>query len=298
MSQIPETLLKRIRAIMPELNIETVEHNQEGLINDVVVVNRELVFRFAKTERYADFLDIEMNILDLVRPNLGVGVPTPIHRERGCVAYPFLDGGPLLRETILALNAETQASIAEQLGKFLHGLHTAGITGVDWEIPLTPAPATRERWLGLHGRIREKVYPLMLKHQVQWAERLFESVLEAEPDPFDYQPALIHGDLAPYHILYDVNRREITGVLDFGVAGIGDAALDIGSLITAYGETFVAKMGKTYPKLDEHLPRARFYSQAIELQWILLGLESGETFWFTAHLGNARDVKGNIGLPG
>jgi aminoglycoside 2''-phosphotransferase len=79
-------------------------------------------------------------------------------------------------------------------------------------------------------------------------------------------------------------------VIDFGVAGIGDPALDVGSLITAYGERFVAKMIKTYPDLGKQTSRARFYAQAIELEWVLLGLETGEMFWFTAHLGEARDV--------
>ena len=287
-----DPLLERIHSIMPDLNIVTVERNQEGLINDIVIVNLGLVFRFAKTERYADFLETEMKILDLIRPNLGVDVPAPIYRERGCVVYPFLEGKPLLRETILGMDEDMQTKVAEQLGTFLHGLHTADISNAGWDIPVTLAPVTRERWMDLYKRITEKVYPLMLKHQVQWAERLFASVFDATPDPFEYKPALIHGDLAPYHILFNEKEGNVSGVLDFGVAGVGDAASDIGSLITTYGESFVAKMKKTYPALDEYLPRARFYSQAIELQWALLGLESGETFWFTAHLGNARDVRG------
>jgi len=79
-------------------------------------------------------------------------------------------------------------------------------------------------------------------------------------------------------------------VIDFGVAGIGDPALDFGNLITAYGESLIVKMRKSYPNLEKHLPRARFYAQSIELQWVLLGLETGENFWFTAHLGTARDI--------
>ena len=32
------------------------------------------------------------------------------------------------------------------------------------------------------------------------------------------------------------------------------------------------------------------YAQSSDLQWVLLGLETGESFWFTAHIGGARDV--------
>lgn len=289
MSDIAKTLRQRVQLIMPELEIQNFEINQEGLINDVAIVNKKLVFRFAKTEKYAKILDDEMKILDIIRSRIGMEVPTPIYRNQDSVVYPFLDGQPFLRETLLRLTKDVQARMAEQLGRFLYGLHTSKISGLDWEIPPTLAPVTQERWLDIRQRVKEKIYPLLLKHQVQWAENLFDGVL-SKPDSFNYRQALIHGDLAPYHILFDAEKDKITGVIDFGVAGIGDPASDIGSLISSYGESFVTKMKPTYPNLDEYLPRARFYAQSIELQWVLLGLETGEQFWFTAHLGGARDV--------
>jgi aminoglycoside 2''-phosphotransferase len=289
MSDIANTLRQRVQSIMPELEIRNFEINQEGLINDVAIVNKKLVFRFAKTEGYAKILDGEMKILDIIRSRIGIEVPTPICRDQDSVVYPFLDGQPFLRETLLTLPNDLQLKTAEQLGKFLHGLHTSEISGLDWEIPPTLAPVTQERWLDIRQRVKEKIYPLLLKHQVQWAENLFDSVL-SKPESFRYHQTLIHGDLAPYHILFDAKKDKITGVIDFGVAGIGDPALDIGNLISSYGESFVTKMKPTYPNLDEYLPRARFYAQSIELQWVLLGIETGEPFWFTAHLGGARDV--------
>jgi aminoglycoside 2''-phosphotransferase len=289
MSNVADSLRQRIQAIMPELQIQHFEINQEGLINDVAIVNKKLVFRFAKTERYEKILDDEMKILDIIRSRIGMEVPTPIYRSQDCVVYPFLEGQPFLRETLLKLESDVQIKTAEQLGKFLHGLHTVENSGLDWEIPPTLAPVTHDKWLEIRQRVKEKIYPLLLNHQIQWAEKLFDGVL-SDPESFEYRPALIHGDLAPYHILFDQNNHKITGVIDFGVAGMGDPASDIGSLITAYGESFVIKMQTSYPNLEIYLPRARFYAQSIELQWVLLGIETGESFWFTAHLGGARDV--------
>lgn len=289
MADITETIRHRIHTIMPELEIQHFEINQEGLINDVAIVNKKLVFRFAKTEKYARILDDEMKILDLIRSRIGMQVPAPIYRGSGSVVYPFLEGQPFLRETLLTLGIDIQVKTAGQLGKFLHDLHTTEILGLDWEIPSTLAPVTRDKWLDIRQKVRDKIYPLLLKHQIQWAEILFEGAL-AQPESFDYRPSLIHGDLAPYHILFDMQKSKITGVIDFGVAGVGDPASDIGSLISAYGESFVSKMKATYPNLDAFLPRARFYAQSIELQWVLLGIETSETFWFTAHLGGARDI--------
>ncbi len=285
-----DSLRQRVQVIMPDLDIRHFEINQEGLINDVAIVNKKYVFRFAKTEKYAEILNDEMKILDFIRPRIGIEVPTPIHRSQDYVVYPFLEGQPLLREMVFGLPGDLQEKTANQLGKFLQGLHTTEIMGLDWKLPATLAPVTQDKWLDIYQRVKEKVYPLLLKHQVQWAENLFDSVL-SKPESFDYRPTLIHGDLAPYHILFDQEKSKISGIIDFGVAGIGDPALDIGNLISFYGESFVNMMKATYPNLDKYLPRARFYAQSIELQWVLLGIETNEIFWFTAHLGGARDVR-------
>ena len=286
-----EQLQERIHQIMPELEIKDFEINDEGLINDIAIVNQELVFRFAKNDGFAQILNLEMDILDLVRPHLDVDVPTPTYRGPGSVVYPIVPGQTLLRKTLTALGPSAQEKIADQLGAFLRQLHGIEINNLEWDLPATMAPVTREKWTELKGRIEEKVYPLMLKHQVVWAETLFASVLD-DPNAFSYTPTLIHGDLAPYHILFDPELVTISGVIDFGVSGSGDPALDIGTLITNYGERFVQKMSPAYPDLNKHLQRARFYAQAIELEWILLGIETGDNFWFTSHLGSARDVQG------
>jgi aminoglycoside 2''-phosphotransferase len=172
---------------------------------------------------------------------------------------------------------------------FLAQLHATPTEGLDWDLPATPAPVTRGAWADIRRRFRESVDPLLLPHQRQWVEELFQVALD-NPHFFDYEPALIHGDLAPYHILFAPDEGSLCGILDFGVAGMGDPATDIGSLLTSYGETWASHMGGVYPRLAAYLPRARFYAKAIELQWVLLGIETGETFWFTAHLGGARDT--------
>ena len=131
---------------------------------------------------------------------------------------------------------------------------------------------------------------MLLPYQVHWVDNLFSNAFD-QPDFFDFEAALIHGDLAPYHILFNSQTNTVNGVIDFGVGGIGNAALDIGTIMRSYGESFVLKMEKSYPNLKDLLPRARFSVHAIELEWVLNGLEYGENFWFTAHIGGAKDIK-------
>ena len=289
MTDNTDALLQRVRAIMPDQEIEQFEIDPEGLINEVVIVNQKYVFRFARTEAYARILDIELKILDLIRPHIGVSVPKPIYVNADSMVYPLLGGQPLSRKMVLEFDESTQNHIAGQLGAFLYRLHTMDISKVDLEIPSTHAPVKRQNWLDIRERVKDKIYPLIQKYQIEWVEDLFNRVLE-DPESSEWKPALIHGDLASYHILIDAPARKITGVIDFGMAGMGDAASDIGGLISIYGESFVKRMHSSYPHLESYIPRARFYAQLLELEWILRGLETGETFWFTAHLGGARDV--------
>ena len=91
--------------------------------------------------------------------------------------------------------------------------------------------------------------------------------------------------------MFDRQTHRIAGVIDFGVAGVGDPATDLGNLLQVYGETFVSRLSVRYPETRQWMGRARFYAQAIELQWALSGITSGDTLWFLAHIGGARDIQ-------
>ena len=282
----------QIHSIMPDLTIESYTLHREGLVNDVVIVNNEWVFRFTKTDWGKELMATEDLLMRFLFPRVSLPVPFPELREDGVLVYRLLEGRAFLRPDWANAEAARQDALAAQLGRFLYDLHTVPTADLDWDAPATLAPVSRETWLDIYDRVVEKVSPLLLPHQLQWMEALFDQGL-GKPDFFDFDPVLVHGDLAPYHILYLPDECVLNGVIDFGVAGLGDPATDLGSLINYYGETLVTKIKPHYPMYEALLPRARFYAEAIELQWVLLGVETGEDYWFTAHLGGARDVGGS-----
>jgi len=279
----------KIHAMMPDLEIHDVELHQEGLVNDILIVNRQWVFRFTHTEWGRELMQIEGRLMRLIAPHVSLGVPYPERCSDGVMVYQHLSGDTFLREYWAGSDETKQQVLADQLGRFLYELHHLPTEDLDWEIPLTMAPVTRETWLDIYDRFVEKVQPLLLPHQIEWSDNLFEAVFDSQ-DFFEFKPVLIHGDLSPYHILYSEKKDHLTAVIDFGMAGLGDPATDLGSLIHCYGEKLVSKILKEYPDLPDLLQRARFYAQAMEIQWALLGVESGEQYWFTSHLGCARDI--------
>ena len=280
---------EQIHRVMPDLEIMEYELHQEGLVNDVLIVNNEWVIRFTKTEWGKELMANEDRLMCFLQPRLFLSIPTPVKRGDGVIVYPHLIGEPLLRQTWRGAGKLGMKNLADELGLFLYELHSIDVEDLDWDVPHSFAPTTRETWLEIHDRVIEKIYPLLLSHQIDWVEALFNPALSI-PDFFEFWPVLVHGDLAPYHILCHPEENRLTAVIDFGVAGLGDPATDLGSLLNYYGESLVTRLGETYPDLPRLIDRARFYAQALELQWVLLGLDSGEKYWFTSHLGGARDI--------
>ncbi len=289
MKVIPDQYLIRIHELWPDLMIQKMDYNTDGMVNDVLIINDELVFRFCKTKQVEPELQHEIKMWKFLRPYLSVRLPMPQEEFQDLVVYPYILGEPLTRDMLSTLDAPTQNNLAAELGIFLHQLHSIPTISAGWELRRSPAPTRREDWIRLQDRIKEKVYPFLLPFQINWCQAIFHQALN-DQSFFLYEPVIIHGDLACYHLLVDEAGHHLVAVLDFGTSGVSDPASDVGSLITYYGESFISKIQSQYPRYDSIIQRARFYAQAIELQWLLLGFETGEQFWFTSHIGNARGI--------
>lgn len=276
----------RIRALAPEVVVHNAVFNGEGLGNDVVIVNDHLVFRFAKNDRSVAALADELQVLRAIRSFVPLAIPDPLYVSRDGIAYERVRGEPLSRYRLLELDSAARQAIADQLGDFLRGLHSALAEG---SFPATRARARYTDWVEFRRRVERSIYPLCMGHQQAWLRSFFDNAL-GDPRRLDYDPRLIHGDLWAEHVLFDPASGRLSGIIDFGMAGLGDPATDLGHLLQIYGESFVRRIFSHYPEAVGLLPRARFYAETIELDWTLHGLASGDKYWFTAHLGGARDL--------
>lgn len=284
---------KRIREICPALTIETARLKCDGLLNDVLIVNEELVFRFAKRSFGFKDLQEEANVLRLLAKYITLPIPAPFYESSELMAYRMIPGETLRRDILMKLSEHDQQAIADQLAQFFRELHGVPVDEVsDFVLPRADALMKYEGWVGVYQRIREKVFPLLQEHQREWAAEHFESHL-AEKSNFTYEPKMVDTDIPPYHIMFDRSAKRISGIIDFGCAGLGDPAIDFGVVINGYGESFLDRFYKTYPEAEIYLKRARFYAGAIELRWVLQGIERGEQTWFAVHIGSARDMKYN-----
>lgn len=282
---------KRIRELFPELAIDSVRLNSEGLLNDIVIVNDELVFRFVKIGfGFTDPL-VEARVLRFLRKYITLEIPEPFYESQELLAYRLIPGQTLRRDQLMRLSDADQQVVADQLAEFFKQLHSIPLSdAAAHKIPMADALMKYERWVNVFERIKEKVFPLLLPHVRDWVSEHFESHL-ADKRNFEYELRVVDTDIPPYHILFDNEQKRISGIIDFGCAGLGDPAIDLGVILYNYGESFLDRFYHIYPEAESYLKRARFYAGANEVRWLLTGIERNNPMWFAVHVSSAKDVK-------
>lgn len=271
--------IARILAAYPKLRIERLRLNDEGQYNDILVVNDDLIFRFPRHDEGIEKLEKEVALIQRIRPFITLPIPEPVYqafvpRAVGQVfaGYRMLPGEPLWIEAFAAIaDAGIVARLASQMAGFLRELH--GIPPADLS-DILPATDWQAGLRDLYAHFRGALFPhLPDDARARIADR-FETFL-SDPANFAFPPALIHGDFGTGNVLFDAHAGAVTGVIDFGSAGIGDPAHDV-AVMLAYGDPFVRQGLAAYPAMERMLPRARFYLSTFPLHEALYGIEHGD----------------------
>jgi aminoglycoside 2''-phosphotransferase len=290
--EIDPAHLARIKSVFPDLEISSVQINKDGLINDVLIINEEFVFRFPRNSDWGvKLFTNEIRVIELARKHVEIPLPEFVYKSDDLAVYRFIGGKALRREDILRLPEREQDKIAGKLAHFLKKFHEIPHSELEEnQIGRSDVNRSREVWLRLFENVENELFPLMMPHVRESVEEHFAPLL-ADERFMDYEPKLINGDLVPYHIIFDHGQNRINGIIDFGTAGIGDPAADFSCMIYNYGEAFLAKMMKYYPEIESAVDRARFWAGTLQLQWALTGARTKNYWWNLVHLGGARDVK-------
>ena len=245
----------------------------------VAVINGEYIFRFPRYPEAQKWLEVEIEILPMLRTSISLAVPQfdYICRKNPdfpwtFVGYPKIAGAPMANSL---LKPSAWESAAQQLGEFLTQLHNYSRKAAkQTQVPCFTATQWRDLYRTFYQQIKAEAFPIMGSElQTQLSTR-FEIFLRSEKN-FHFQSTLIHRDLCEDHILWDQQVGRITGIIDWNDVSIGDPAYDFNGLLTHYGEVFIQRIMDHYqgPIDNTTINRIRFYSETSWCYCILHALK-------------------------
>ncbi|WP_411504214.1 phosphotransferase family protein [Brevibacillus centrosporus] len=276
-----EKLVTLIKTRYSVLSTESISVNESGWSNLVIIVGGRMVFRFPRTDSAKRTLQIEQRILPALRPTLPIPIPHFVYEssptdEIPYVAYPLIQGDPLMPVTLRSILKFQQERLACQLGEFLTALHSFPL---EKAFPTTlDSSGTIKTWQRIHEKITRTAFPYMDPHLVAWTDHVFTDFL-TDSNYFLFSPCLLHNDFKPDHILYNSRQKAISGVIDFGSMWAGDPAYDFVGLHSAYGKEFAAEVIRHYGAPIDHAFFKRineFYLKVMSFWKLLYGIEAND----------------------
>jgi len=280
--------IERIKQVYPDLSIEDHHPNDVGQNNDVIIINKSLVFRFPKYKEGIVRLKEETQILEHIINSVSIPIPNPIYQSfenlevgKVFIGYNLIQGSPLWEESFTKIeNDDLVQGLASQLVSFLVELHSISKDRVATFLHLQLEDNDpRKEMLELFHKIQSKLFPFIRKEAQNEICSSFETFLNSEIC-LNVKTTLIHGDFGASNIIWEPDTCRISGIIDFGGSGLGDPAYDLAGILSSYGEDFYNRCINLYPNGTDITKRVKFYKSTFALQEALHGIENNDVLAF------------------
>ncbi len=259
-------LVRKIRKEFPDLKFKNARHNVEGWDHYVLILDNKYVFRFPREADYKNQLFDEIRLLEYLRPKVKIPIPKYIYiaKDKSFAGYEMLSGVQLKKEVFRKLSKQSQKFIAKQAAEFLTTLHKISLK----DVKAFRIPKTKTQWLyrDLVRNTKKYIYPRIPSRDQELIENYLREFKKYLKFP---NLVLAHCDFYHDHILLDLQKKQISAVIDFSDRHINDPAIDFTEL-WIYGSGFVHEVYKHYkgPKDPEFLKRSQMYCKRNPL-WIM-----------------------------
>ena len=237
-----------VEELFPQLEPREVVTIEEGWDSLVLDVDDAWIVRVPRREPVRECLAFELRLL----PDLGRALPVPVPRfehvarELRAVAYRKLPGDQV---------DVARPALGEALGRCLVALHAFPVERArELGVP-SHERGWRERYEGFSRGLLGRVGS-MLGEDLERAEAMLADFFE-DPANFEFEPRLIHADLGPAHVL--ARGDELTGIIDWSDARIGDPALDLAWALNGTPPAFAEAVLVAYDSDDSSLARRALF---------------------------------------
>lgn len=271
----PKKYISLIKNSIPNLEIKDYKLAQKGWDSTVIIINNKYIFRFPKRESSLESLKIEMRILPELKELVDLSIPdfkyfssSFDNYQTAFVGYEMIPGVELSQNVLDKIKAAGKIKkITQQLGKFLSQMHSFPIEKA--QKAEVGQRGDKQFWKNLFSDIKDDCFPIMDKKQRRWTKEILNDYLKNTN--FDYRQVLTHGEIGDEHILINLEKLEVSGIIDFGDMAIGDYGFDLNPV---YGREFLDQILNYYqhPIDDNLFARLDFYQKTVPFYLLLGGI--------------------------
>lgn len=267
-----EELLAIIKNKFPQLSWEIYEVFNNWWDNQVLILDKSIVFRFPRNEYVKTIHQKERKLLNVIKKNVDIDIPkyTFFSDDESCVGYSAITGSPMSVEMYTKrLSKDIKKNIQLWLAKFLTQLHTIPIKLFE-EIGYSSSGASNEWTTHFQNDFSEKCGYMFSAKETQI---VCEYIQELQEKTVEYK-VMSHNDIQEKNIFIDETLSHLSWVIDFSDARICDPALDFDKL-RDYGDEFVYWVYEAYQwkKDDKFLERSRFYRKRLFIYGLIHAVE-------------------------
>ncbi|HEX3647052.1 MAG TPA: phosphotransferase [Pseudonocardiaceae bacterium] len=229
------------------------------------LVDGDHILRFARNADVAAAHHREAALLPKLADAVSFRVPEPDFfgswGEGGtCLGYPLIEG----RGLTAADGWRAMAGVLRELHGFPVDVarSTLGVAGTvdEW----------RSGYRTLWADVEARVLPALEDDLAGAIAAEFAALLAGD---WDFQPVLVHGDMATEHVLVDDAGR-VVGLIDFEDATVGDPAIDFAGLLPLLDEQRIDQLIADYGRAVDR-ERLRHYWRLVPVHDLRYGLTNG-----------------------
>lgn len=215
----------------PHLSPTSINFVGHGMASCAYLVNDAYIFRLPKNSVAAASLKRESCVLPRLKSRLSTRIPEIKYRilepsalSEFATGYELIKGTPLSQTGWQSMSNQSQATSIRELAKFLTDLHALPPT--EFKDCALPEEENRTFYAKYKEYFQTEILPHLSSVERKAVISIFEQYLADERN-FQYQPALVHGDMSPDHILIDPDSGKLHGIIDFGDLKITDPDWDL-----------------------------------------------------------------------
>ena len=220
--------LSEISKNFPDIIIKAYHRVDTGWMNQIIIVNDNLVFRFPRTNSAVKKLAIELNLLSILKqPPVKLPEYKFIHME-----YPFFAGYKIIKGDTIENAKSLGRNVLNDFTALLNYMRTFKSNSLkDTLLPLYNANS----WIKYEKSLIRSFQAALEEYTgTEYFNEIFSLLDTAMSDLNDSDISLIHGDLSRGNVILNRKHSRINGIIDWSDASYGDRALDIAAIIDGF----------------------------------------------------------------